>query len=280
MERRARFGACPRPSARAFVYSSAPGQLHAYALRLDAGARRSRPRRPVRDGDAHRRLERARRRHRGGPSRRCRLSRRPSRTDTRAARRHRPGPGHRRHHLGMGAVAIAPGAGGGPGGSSAAFQAMVGPGHDWRRVSWPDGSADGVRHAAAQPVRLDLVRARLDADRRRVSLDRAECGADCRLGHRRSAPSGAHRARAAGTRLHRSRGPARAGARVRRDVRRLRGTRPVRDGANLRRTPIGDRRAARGSRLVRRGRGPPDILLAIHLAHRPTAAGRLRAQRP
>src|SRR5439155_4192089 len=89
----------------------------------------------------------------------------------------------------------------------------------------PDGSADVVRHAAAQPVRLALVRRRLDADRRHLSPDSA----------RRVALWTGH---------------ARAGAAQSDDCARL-------DGGELRRprrhTPPGDRS---GSTAVRTGAAP------------------------
>ena len=84
----------------------------------------------------------------------------------------------------------------------------AGRGLDRRRAAArADGSADVVRHAAAEPVRLALVRRRLDADRRHLSADGA--------GHRPARPAdagaaarqGGVRAAADGDQLRRARAP-------------------------------------------------------------------------
>src|SRR5437899_10746163 len=79
----------------------------------------------------------------------------------------------------------------------------------------PDGSADAIRHAAAQPVRLALVRRRLAADRRHLSPDGARRRALWTGDARAGAAEGDDRARSDGGELRPSRRHAPPGDRSR-----------------------------------------------------------------
>ena len=221
---------------------------------MDNRPRRSRPPRSVRDGDADSRLERARHRHRRRPSQRRRLPRRASRTDARPPRRDRPWPGHRGHHLGVGTFAFAGTCCGYRRSHHRPFHPLVGARDDWDRVSRIDGSADLLRDAAPQPLRLDVVRIGLDADRRRVPVAGAE-----RRAHRwiDDAPGTCRggRARPDGVRLRRACGPPRAGTHERRILQRGRDARAVATADTGH--PFGATGAAGSHRRMRRSRALP-----------------------
>ena len=134
---------------------------------------------------------------------------------------------------------------------------MVDARDDWDRVSCADGSSDLLRHAAPQPVRLELVRVGLDADRRCVPMAGVE-----RRAHRwiDDAPGACRgcRARPDGVRLRRACGPPRSGTRERRIIRRGGDARAVRHGPDTRRAFGSHRRRPVRYRRMRRGRAALD----------------------